>query len=149
MTKTTPSSKKDAGDGIERRRTRRRPILDTFSMFCVVPKKGVHRLQVHDVSDHGIGFDLDLEVEEAAGFALKSGEHLEVHFYLNQSLYLPLSVKVARIEDRNANDEPSSVSQAKVRRIGAEFDQKDKGHHAFLSFLAMLDAIVDVAQINP
>ena len=117
-------------------------------MFCVVPKKGIHRLQVHDVSDHGIGFGLDLEGEETIGFSLQSGELLDVHFYLNQSLYLPLSVKVARIEDRNVGDEHGSQPPARVRRIGAEFDNKDKGHNAFLAFLQMLDAISEVAQIQ-
>jgi hypothetical protein len=146
MNKPTSDSKKDSVlQGIERRRTRRRPILETFSVFCVVPKKGMHRLQIHDVSDHGIGFDLDLEGELAQDFAVKNGESLDIHFYLNQSLYLPLTIRVARIEDRNATD---AQSDAKVRRIGAEFDLKDKGHHAFLSFLQMLDAIVDVAQIQ-
>lgn len=140
MNKTTTGSKKDSassGSGIERRRTRRRPILDTFSVFCVVPKKGVHRLRIYDVSDHGIGFDLDTEGEEAQEFSIKNGEALDIHFYLNQSLYLPLSVQVARIEDRN-----------QVRRIGAEFNQKDKGYQAIAAFLKMLDAIVDVAQIQ-
>ncbi len=131
MSKSAPGSKV----GQERRRTQRRPILDTFSMFCVVPKKGLYRLKVHDVSEHGIGFDVDLEGDEAP-ISLKGGEALEVHFYLNQSLYLPLSVKVARIEDGGG-----------IRRVGAEFNQKDAGYHAFAAFLKMLDAIGDVAKI--
>jgi hypothetical protein len=122
--------------GIERRRARRRPILDTFSMFCVVPKKGVYRLPVHDVSDHGIGFDLDMEGEEGQQLAVKLGEPLEVHFYLNQSLFLPLSVRVARIDE------------GKIRRIGAELDTQAPAHAGFAAFLKMLDAIVDVAQIS-
>jgi hypothetical protein len=129
-----------SGKGIERRKTRRRPILETFSFFCVVPKKGMHRLLIHDVSDQGIGFDLDAEGEEDQTFSLKSGEALDVHLYINQSLYLPLSVKVARIEERNVG--------GRVRRIGAEFSVKDKGYEAFGAFLAMLDSIVDVAQIQ-
>ena len=137
------SSKKDSGGsasggGIERRRTRRRPILSTFSLFCVVPSKGFHRLQVHDVSDHGIGFDFDAEGEDAKSFPLAAGEQLEVHFYLNQSLYLPLTVRIMRIEE----------TSSKVRRLGAEFNQKDKGFQAFAAFLKMLDTLADVAQIQ-
>lgn len=128
--------------GIDRRRTRRRPIIETFSMFCVVPKKGPYRLAIHDVSDQGIGFDLDMDGEDTQAFALKLGEQLEVHLYLNQSLYLPLSVKVARIEVRNGQDS----AQGKVRRIGAELDSKDPVHAGFAAFLKMLDAIADVAK---
>jgi hypothetical protein len=138
------SKSQSAGNqGIERRRTRRRPIIETFSMFCVVPKKGPYRLAIHDVSDHGIGFNLDMDGEDIQGFALKMGEQLDVHFYLNQSLYLPLSVKVARIEERN----DGSPEQGKVRRIGAELDAKDPVHAGFAAFLKMLDAIADVAKI--
>ena len=73
----------------ERRRSRRRPILETFSMFCVVPKKGVYRLPgARRESDQGIGFDLDTEGEELHGFSLKLGvSRSRVHFYLNQSLF--------------------------------------------------------------
>jgi hypothetical protein len=132
--------------GSERRRTRRRPILETFSMFCVVPKKGMHRLPLYDVSDHGIGFDIDLDVEgmeEDQAFSLKLGEPMEVHFYLNQSLYLPLKGKVARIVERNGE----APGQGKIRRIGAEIDPKDPAHAGFAAFLKMLDAITDIAKI--
>jgi hypothetical protein len=140
VSKTTTGSKKDSAEqtgGIERRRARRRPIIETFSIFCIVPKKGVHRLQIHDLSENGIGFDLDTEGEEPGAFPLKSGDQLDLHFYLNQSLYLPISVRVARIEERN-----------QLRRIGAEFNTKDKGFQAIAAFLKLLDAIVDVAQIQ-
>lgn len=137
-------SQNSSNQGIERRRTRRRPIIETFSMFCVVPKKGPYRLAIHDVSDQGIGFDLDMEGEDTQDFALKLGEQLEVHLYLNQSLYLPLSVKVARIEERNRE----GAEQGKARYIGAELDLQDPVHAGFAAFLKMLDAIADVAKIN-
>jgi len=124
--------------GAERRRFKRRPILETFSLFCVVPKKGSHRLPVHDVSDKGIGFDLDIDGESFAEFPLKSGEKLEVHLYLNQTLYLPLVVQVARIEDK-----------ASVRRIGAELINPDSpSSKAFAAFLDMLDQLSEAGEIS-
>ena len=133
------SPKKDAskGGGIERRRTKRLPILSTFSLFIVVPQKGFHRLMVHDVSELGLGFDADTEGEETDGFPLKEGENLEVRFYLNQSLYLPLAVRIARLETRN-----------NIRRIGAELDSSYKSYNAFKSFVEMLDAIEGVGLIE-
>jgi hypothetical protein len=124
--------------GQERRRTQRRPVLDTFSMFVVVPKKGMHRLRVHDISDLGLGFDLDTEGESFEDFKVSPKEKLEVHFYLNQSLYLPLMVEIARLETKND-----------VRRVGAELvDKSSRGYQAFLSFVKMLDTITGVAKIE-
>ncbi|MEK6578441.1 MAG: PilZ domain-containing protein [Bdellovibrionota bacterium] len=131
MTKAAPS-------GSERRKHKRRPVLDTFSMFIVVPKKGFHRLKVDDLSEAGIGFVLDIEGEAIADFPIKSDEKIDVRLYLNQSLYLPLQVQVARIEEKDS-----------LRRIGAAFvDKNSKGFHAFSAFLAMLDGILDAALIE-
>ncbi|MGE0616469.1 MAG: PilZ domain-containing protein [Bacteriovoracia bacterium] len=128
------SGKKDYS-GSERRRFERRPVLDTFSLFVVVPKKGIHRLPIHDLSEVGIGFDFDMEGEGMDGSAIESGETLDIQVYLNQSLYIPLPVKVARLVEKNS-----------VRRVGAEFhDPKDPGCQALLSFLKTLDVINDVA----
>lgn len=122
----------------ERRRSRRRPILDTFSLFVVVPKKGVHRLQIHDVSDQGIGFDLDIDGESAADFPINAKENLDVQLYLNQSLYLNLKIQVARIEEGGA-----------VRKIGAEFTERTSvSYKAFASFLQVLDLLSEAAQIS-
>jgi hypothetical protein len=131
----TPSSQpKDH----ERRRSKRRPILDTFSLFCVVPKKGVHRLQVHDLSDLGMGFDLDIDGESLEEFKINPKEKLTVQLYLNQSLYLNLEVQVMRIEDSRG-----------VRRVGAEFtDRSNAAYKAFAAFLQMLDLLGEAAQIS-
>jgi hypothetical protein len=124
--------------GIERRNARRRPLLDSFSFFVVVPRKGVHRLRIHDVSDLGMLFDLDMEGESQLDFPIAKGESFDVQFYLNQSLYLPLTVQVARIEQVDS-----------VRRIGTEIsDKKSKSYQAFLSFLTMLDTIVDEVRLT-
>jgi len=123
--------------GAERRRFKRRPILETFSLFVVVPKKGSHRLPVHDVSDSGIGFDLDIDGENFSEFPLKSGERLDVQLYLNQTLFLPVTVQVARIEDT-----------ASVRRIGAELVNPDSpSSKAFAAFLTMLDLVTEAGEI--
>jgi hypothetical protein len=126
-------------DGSERRRSRRQPILDSFSLFLVVPKKGIHRLPINDVSAEGIGFDLDTEGESPADFPIKVGESLEILLYLNQSLYLPLEVKVVRSIEKNL-----------IRKIGAEFGSRSgKSFKAFQSFLRMLEDIGEIARIDP
>jgi hypothetical protein len=121
-----------------RRKAKRRPILETFSLFLVVAKKSVCQLRIHDLSELGIGFDIDVEGETAAEFPVATGEALEVELYLNQSLHFPLQVKVMRVEDTGKN-----------RKIGGEYtDKKSPGYLALLAFLEMLDRVTDVAQID-
>jgi len=104
-----------------------------------VPKKGIHRLPIHDVSAEGIGFDLDTEGESPLDFPVKIGETLELRIYLNQSLFLTLDAKVMRSIEKNL-----------IRRIGAEFSSRSgKNFKAFQSFLRMLEDIHDAAQIDP
>jgi hypothetical protein len=123
-------------DGAERRRSRRRPILDSFSLFLSMPKKGPHRLRVHDVSDVGMRFDVDTEGESPEDFPMALGEMVDVHFYLNQSLYLPLSLKIIRVEGGDI-----------VRRVGGEFpDKNSKEYKAFHAFLEMLDRVYEAAR---
>jgi hypothetical protein len=121
----------------ERRRAKRRPILETFSVFAVVPTKGPNRQRIHDVSDFGVGFDLDVEGEPSGSFALKKGDSLEMHFYLNQSLFVPLSVTIARLETKDG-----------IRQIGAEIkDRKSPSYKAIHAFVELLDVVMEVGQI--
>lgn len=122
----------------QRRRARRRTLVETFAFFVVVPRKGAHRLPVYDLSEDGIGFDLDIEGELPETFPVQVGEELDLRFYLNQSLYLPLKIKVARTEEKN-----------QIRRIGAVFcDEKSPGRQACLGMLQMIDQLLDIAQID-
>lgn len=121
----------------EKRKTRRRPVLDSFSLSVVIPKKGPHRLVVSDVSEGGIGFTADTEGENLTDFLMKKGDVIEAHFYLNQSLFIPLALQIIRIEEKDG-----------VRQVGAEFKSGNpQGLKGLHSFLQTLDQLADVAQI--
>lgn len=122
----------------ERRRSRRRPVLSTFSIFIVIPKKGIHRLMVHDISELGMGFDLDIEGEPAGDYPAQIGDTVDFRFYLNSTLFIPLSIQITRLEETSLK-----------RRVGAEFkDLSSPNYNAFLNFLQLLDKIVDFVQID-
>ncbi len=124
--------------GAERRRAKRRQILDAFSVFITIPRKGGYQLPVHDISDLGIGFDFDTEGESAADSPVKKGEKLELHLYLNRTISLPLSVSVARVEELKA-----------VRRIGAEFNETGSpAFAAFKAFLSLVDRLTEMPAIT-
>ncbi len=117
----------------ERRKFKRRQIIDSFSMFVALPKKGGARLALHDVSEQGIGFAFDTEGETHADSPITQGDTFSVHLYLNQSLYLPLTVRTARIE-------PGAI-----RRVGAEFvDTKTPAFEALQAFVQFLDKLENV-----
>jgi hypothetical protein len=124
----------------ERRRVKRRAILDSFSLFVVMLKKGPYRLSVGDLSELGIGFDVDLE-EDPDTTPLSVGEILDLEFYLNQSLYIPLQARVMRIEADENGD----------RRVGAEFVRSISGTpeiSAITDFVKMLDSVSAIAEVR-
>src|SRR6476620_1946496 len=126
--KTSDSSAKRA----ERRTFKRRPILATFSVFLVIPHKGMHRLEVLDISENGIGFNWDTEGETPSDYAIHEGDTIDLNFYLNPSLFIPLSIQVVRVDESNL-----------IRRIGAEFqDKKSQGYKAYLAFIHLLDHLI-------
>ncbi len=121
--------KKTTKTDSERRAFRRRPLLETFSFFISLPQKGSYRLTAHDISEQGMGFDFDIAGEDLGGHAVQPGDLIEVHLYLNQSLSIPLMLRVIRVQ----------VESLK-RRVGAEFQPKaSPGYKAFLSFLQFVD----------
>ncbi len=127
--------------GIERRKTRRRNILATFSIFLVIPQKGIHRLMIHNISEEGIAFDFDIESEAPFDFPAKIGDSIDARLYINPSLYIPIQMKIVRIEKSGDG-----------RRVGASFQNiKSENHQALLSFLKLLDSILDVLklELNP
>lgn len=132
MTKTNKQ------EGADRRRSARMAILDTFSLFAVVPSKGPHRLRLNDISDVGVGFDLDIEEESGLEtFQVKPGDRLEIQLYVNQSLYLPLTVEIRRVTQRG-----------EIRGLGAEFlSRGSQGYLALIAFLDMLDALGEGARV--
>lgn len=122
----------------ERRRAKRHPILDTFSVFVVVPKKGPNRLALNNISTLGLGFYIDTEGEDPSDFRLKQGEELQVHIYLNQSLYLPMDIVVTRMHSQDGS-----------RFVGADYkDLKSKHYKALNAFVTLVEELNGVGQIT-
>lgn len=126
----------DAANWTEKRRAKRREILERFSFFVCIPKLGMARHQVRDVSEAGIGFTL----ETLGEFKLKTGEECELHFYLNPSLYLPATIRVVR--ERDSADEQA---------IGAEFTGPHAGSEAWTALVKLIDQLSesDGIRLNP
>ena len=116
-------------NGVERRKSKRREILEKFSFYICVPKLGLTRHQVNDISETGIGF----RIETLGEFKLVTEEICELQFYLNQSLYLPLKIKVARHEHQDA-----------FQQVGAIFlDTEKTPHKTLLTLVQFLDQLTE------
>ena len=117
----------------ERRKAKRREILENFSFYIQIPKLGPARHKVHDVSESGIGF----VVESLGGvFTLAKDEKVDLHLYLNQSLFLPLKIQVARQEETGETQD-----------VGAVFlDTQSNQYQTFLSLVKFLDQLSEFGQ---
>ena len=117
----------------ERRKTKRRKILENFSFYIQIPKFGPGRHKVNDLSEFGMGF----EVDSIGGiFTLKKDEKTDLNFYLNQSLYLPLKIQVVRQEQKEG-----------VQSIGAVLlETNSNQYQTFLSLVRFLDQLSEFGQ---
>ncbi len=114
----------------ERRKSKRREILEKFSFYVQIPKIGPSRHRVKDVSESGIGFTIDTL---GGAFKLEKGETTELHFYLNQSLYLSLMIEVVR--HHQIQDELD---------LGAIIlDTKSEQYNTYLTLVKFLDQLGD------
>jgi hypothetical protein len=122
--KQTKSKSKSEISNIDRRKSTRKEVLETFHVFLVIPSKGLRKLHLKDVSTGGLGFQAEV------GDRFESGAVFDCFFYINPSLKLPLQLKVAHVSD----------SVDGITRIGCELqDRTSKGYKAFASFIGMLD----------
>ena len=64
----------------EKRKSKRREILEYFSFYACVPKIGYTRLKVNNVSETGIGFT----IETFGEIKLAKDDQCDLQFYLNQ-----------------------------------------------------------------
>lgn len=129
------AKKKPAQD---RRRSQRRPIVEAFNVFVVLPSKGAHRLKIHDVSDHGVGFDIDMEGEPLGDYELAKGDVISVELHFNTRLSIPLKLKVTRVEVLGG-----------LRRVGGELvDRKAPEHQAFDAFVRLVDALISTGRFK-
>ena len=113
----------------ERRKNQRRAILDQFSFYVSVPKLGNSRLNVVDISEMGIGFNVDTLGE----FKVKKDEQFDLNFYINQSLCLQLKIQVVRIFEQN-----------ETQNVGAVFlETGSNQYQTFLSLVKLVDQLAE------
>ncbi len=76
----------------ERRQVKRTILTEFISSMVVLPEKGLMKVEIHDISEEGISFDIDNEYGH-----FKIGEEISLRVYLNQKAYFPILVTVRHV----------------------------------------------------
>ncbi len=115
--------------GEERRQVRRTILTEFVGAYIVVPERGLQKVALYDISDNGLGFDLDL-----AEGALRVGEEIAMRVYLNHQTYFGF---IARVSNERQIDEEG------VHRHGVSFVKgtvNDEALHHFVKFIETVSA---------
>jgi hypothetical protein len=115
----------------ERRQNKRTVLSEFIGAFVLVPRKGLLKVNLYDISLDGVAFDV---TETAGHFSV--GEEVAMRVYLNQQTYFTLVVKIQNI--RGVNDEVSF-------RHGANFVRgsiNDEALHHFVRFVETVSSIL-------
>lgn len=115
--------------GEERRQVRRTILTEFVGAFIVVPERGLQKVALYDISDNGLGFDL-----EAQQGGLRVGEEVAMRVYLNHQTYFGF---VVRISNERFIDEEG------VHRHGVSFVKgtlNDEALHHFVKFIETVSA---------
>lgn len=119
----------------ERRKTRRIVLSSFIGAFCVVPRKGLVKITLYDISENGVSFDID---SGHGQFPLK--EEVAVRVYLSQEIFFAINVKIQNVR---------SVDSEGVYRHGALFLKEagsDLALHHFAKFLESVSPFLQVDQ---
>lgn len=115
---------------MEERRSARRTVLTSFiGAFCVVPKKGLMKVTLYDISEDGLAFDMD-SVEGQ----FPVNEEVAMRVYLSQDTYFPFVIKIQNVRVIDGED---------VYRHGANFKKgsiSELALHHFVKFIENVSA---------
>lgn len=117
----------------QERRVVKRTILNEFVGACaVVPKFGLLKVAIHDISKQGMAFDIDGEFG-----AFRTGEEVALRVYLNRQTYFPFVVKIQNVRTLHSEG---------VHRHGAFFVKgaiNDMALYHFVRFIETVSASLE------
>ena len=112
----------------ERRQVKRTILKEFVSAMVVLPEKGLMKVDLYDISEDGISFDV-----EATQGHFKIDEEISIRVYLNRKTYFPMALHVKHI-----TDEPSEgvVRHGTVFMRGVSADtSSDAALQYFIRFI--------------
>lgn len=120
----------------EERRQVKRTILTQFvGTFAIVPGSGLVKVIMYDVSDNGLGFD----VEEKFG-RFKQGDEIALRIYLNNQTYFPFFAKVNHCR---------FIAEEGVYRHGSQFIAGSVNDEALHHFIKFMETVSTSLRVDP
>lgn len=113
----------------ERRQVKRTILSEFMSAMVVLPEKGLLKVELYDISEEGVSFEL----EDRSG-EFKVGEQILMRVYLNQKTYFPIQVLV-----KHTTPDPKSG----VIRHGTEFEKGAQVDVALQHFIKFIESASD------
>ncbi len=116
----------------ERRKVRRTILTGFIGAYVILPKQGLMKVEIYDISDDGLSFDLD----DTHGQFTK-GEEIAMRVYLSQDIYFPFIIRV-----QNGR----KIEGDRCYRHGAFFVKgtlNDQALHHFVKFIETVSASLE------
>ena len=121
------TEKRSAIIASERRQVRRTILREFLSAFVLVPRRGLLKIDLYDISENGLSFDTD-----RAGGQYAVGEEIAMRVYLAQDTYFPFTVKIANV--RVIEDEGTF-------RHGVIFQKESLNSDALTHFVRFIESV--------
>ena len=111
----------------ERREVRRTILTGFIGAFVVVPNQGLLKVDIYDISEDGIAFDMDWEEGQ-----FDVGEEVAMRVYMNQHTYFPfiITIKNTRL-----------LASQEASRHGASFVKGTVNDEALYHFVKFIETV--------
>jgi hypothetical protein len=110
----------------ERRKVRRTLLSEFISAFVLVPRKGLMKVLLADISADGAAFDIDVDTGH-----FQVGEEVAMRVYLNHQTYFAFVVKIQNVRGREDG----------VFRHGVHFVKGTVNDEALYHFVRFLETV--------
>ena len=116
----------------ERREVKRTILTGFIGAFVVIPEQGLMRVDIYDISENGIAFDMESDFGN-----FDSGEEIAMRVYMNQNTYFPFVIRIQNVRNLQGAD---------MTRHGASFVKgtvNDEALHHFVKFIETVSASLE------
>lgn len=121
----------------EKRRKTERVFMNQFlGVYCMTGNNSMHQIEVVDVSEEGLGFQVPFNAEKPFPITDKN---FPVRLYFNQESYLQVYVTIH-------NSRPVVQNGTRYTRYGCSVDQSTSTFKAYQAFVKFLQVYGEVAQ---